>query len=357
MSNGAVKRMHSDIREFLKSSSLKEQGIFCTFDEDDVFRVRAMLVGPEDTPYEYGFYFFDMHFPQDYPFKPPHVTYETRMGRVRFHPNLYANSKVCLSILGTWSGPSWTSAQTLSSVLLTILSLLTKDPLTNEPGFETPKPHSKKDHENYESMVAFENYRTALFRMIEQPPNGFEAFVPIMHQCFVANASRIEKRLCILHERHAQPTKLHSRVYNFHTIVDYSACISYFYSIKHQLLPQSAVLAKTDEPEPDSHKQVATSGIQGAPTFEAPASQGQQEHSAILTAVPPVQKKIRIKKPKRKACEADLRGTIVTVEQGHGLEPVQYQSRKCKNTNACQPEKWQWRKLKQVVAAPSPPHT
>lgn len=28
-------------------------------------------------------------------------------GRVRFNPNLYDCGKVCLSLLGTWSGPSW----------------------------------------------------------------------------------------------------------------------------------------------------------------------------------------------------------------------------------------------------------
>ena len=32
-------------------------------------------------------------------------------GRVRFNPNLYACGKVCLSLLGTWSGPSWVPGQ------------------------------------------------------------------------------------------------------------------------------------------------------------------------------------------------------------------------------------------------------
>jgi ubiquitin-protein ligase len=53
----AIKRMHHDIRDFMRSTTLKDQGIFCIFDEEDVFRVRAMIVGPEDTPY-FGGYFF-----------------------------------------------------------------------------------------------------------------------------------------------------------------------------------------------------------------------------------------------------------------------------------------------------------
>lgn len=28
-------------------------------------------------------------------------------GCVRFNPNLYVCGKVCLSLLGTWSGPAW----------------------------------------------------------------------------------------------------------------------------------------------------------------------------------------------------------------------------------------------------------
>ena len=52
------------------------------------------------------------------------------------NPNLYENGKVCLSILGTWSGPGWTTACTLSSVLLSIQSLLNENPIHNEPGWE-----------------------------------------------------------------------------------------------------------------------------------------------------------------------------------------------------------------------------
>lgn len=73
---------------------------------------------------------------------------------VRFNPNLYRNGKVCLSILGyafislrksshfipfifsTWSGPSWSPAQCISSLLISIQSLMSEKPYHNEPGFE-----------------------------------------------------------------------------------------------------------------------------------------------------------------------------------------------------------------------------
>jgi hypothetical protein len=47
----------------------------------------------------------------------------------------YVDGKVCLSILGTWSGPGWAPVQTLMSVLLSILSLLSAAPYHNEPGY------------------------------------------------------------------------------------------------------------------------------------------------------------------------------------------------------------------------------
>lgn len=55
---------------------------------------------------------------------------------MRFNPNLYKNGKVCLSILGTWTGPAWSPALTLEKVFVSIQSLLSEQPYTNEPGYE-----------------------------------------------------------------------------------------------------------------------------------------------------------------------------------------------------------------------------
>ena len=59
-------------------------------------------------------------------------------GTVRFNPNLYADGKVCLSLLGTWEGPKWVpGVSTLSQVLLSIQSAILVDaPWANEPGDE-----------------------------------------------------------------------------------------------------------------------------------------------------------------------------------------------------------------------------
>ncbi|CAN0078898.1 unnamed protein product, partial [Hapterophycus canaliculatus] len=87
-----------------------DSSIFLRVDEDRFDVMRALITGPKGTPYEGGCFEFDILLPPDYPNKPPHVHFiTTGGGRVRFNPNLYNTGKVCLSLLGTWSGPGWNS--------------------------------------------------------------------------------------------------------------------------------------------------------------------------------------------------------------------------------------------------------
>lgn len=67
----------------------------------DVRHVRALIIGPPDTPYEFGFFEFAVKFTREYPTKAPAVNaITTNGGRTRFNPNIYAGGRVCLSILG-----------------------------------------------------------------------------------------------------------------------------------------------------------------------------------------------------------------------------------------------------------------
>ena len=115
---------------------MRAAGIYYWSHESDMRKGKALIIGPEDTPYAFCPLLFDIVLPDDYPFSPPKVTFVTSDGVTRFHPNLYIGGKVCLSILGTWAGPSWASIMSLSTVLLSIQSLLDNNPITNEPGWE-----------------------------------------------------------------------------------------------------------------------------------------------------------------------------------------------------------------------------
>ena len=52
-------------------------------------------MGPPDTPYEGGFFQAEMTFPKDYPNLPPTLQFTSEF----WHPNVYPDGKVCISIL------------------------------------------------------------------------------------------------------------------------------------------------------------------------------------------------------------------------------------------------------------------
>ena len=188
MSNLATKRIHADIK-LIKTGILDNENIYVDFNESDIFKARALVIGPpiKDSPYVGGFYFFDIEFPKNYPLSPPKVKFMTLYDRVRFNPNLYKCGKVCLSILNTWSGPGWTTAQNLYSVLISLQSLLHEFPIQNEPGWER---ETGKKSEDYNNVLAFFNIKVAVINMIEKTPKDFEVFKDIMIQYLVKNFNK-----------------------------------------------------------------------------------------------------------------------------------------------------------------------
>ncbi|XP_063226875.1 ubiquitin-conjugating enzyme E2 Z-like isoform X3 [Bacillus rossius redtenbacheri] len=141
-------------------------GLFVVPDENNMTVIHALITGSFDTPYEGGFFYFLIRCPSDYPIRPPRVKLMTTgAGTVRFNPNLYKCGKVCLSILGTWTGPSWSPAQSLASVLISIQSLLNDKPYHNEPGFEQER--CSGDISRYNDIIQHETIRVAVCGMLE----------------------------------------------------------------------------------------------------------------------------------------------------------------------------------------------
>ncbi|XP_052026810.1 ubiquitin-conjugating enzyme E2 D2-like [Apodemus sylvaticus] len=95
---------------------------------ENMFHWQATIMGPEDSPYQGGVFFLSIHFPTNYPFRPPKVSFMTRI----YHPNISKNGSICLDILNS----EWSPALTISKVLLSICSLLCnpnpEDPLVPE---------------------------------------------------------------------------------------------------------------------------------------------------------------------------------------------------------------------------------
>uniref|UniRef100_A0A2P2LWA2 UBC core domain-containing protein n=1 Tax=Rhizophora mucronata TaxID=61149 RepID=A0A2P2LWA2_RHIMU len=76
--------------------------------QDDVFHWQATIMGPADSPYAGGVFLVSIHFPPDYPFKPPKVLFKTKV----YHPNINSNGSICLDILKE----QWSPALTVSKV-------------------------------------------------------------------------------------------------------------------------------------------------------------------------------------------------------------------------------------------------
>ncbi|XP_070564188.1 probable ubiquitin-conjugating enzyme protein 17 [Ptychodera flava] len=169
------------------SSSLPlhlSSAIFVRTDDSKMNLMQALIVGPEDTPYSGGCYLFDIFFPHNYPSVPPQVHLQTTGGgAVRFNPNLYNCGKVCLSLLGTWSGQggeTWTELSTVLQLLVSIQSLiLVSEPYFNEPGYESQigTDHGQQNSQSYNQGVRVNNIKYAILSQLRNPSPAFEGVI------------------------------------------------------------------------------------------------------------------------------------------------------------------------------------
>ena len=214
MSN-IFKRIFKDISNF-KKGNYDENGIYCDFDEKNIKKVNILIIGPKGTPYEGGFYFFTLYFSDNYPLSPPSVKFKTygiiNNNSIRFNPNLYTNGKVCLSILGTWSGPGWSVCCTLTSVLLSLQSLLNDYPIHNEPGWENI---SNTDDRcvSYNKLVQYSNLSITVIDMLTHTPPEFQVFIPVMIKYLIQNKEFFYNYLNENIELYPTPTQLHSVIF------------------------------------------------------------------------------------------------------------------------------------------------
>jgi len=190
ISKETINRLLKDVKHIIKNP-LTENGIYYIHHDTDILKGYALIIGPSDTPYFGGNYFFEFLYPNDYPHSPPRVKYWTNGGNVRFNPNLYTCGKVCVSLLNTWRGDQWTSCQTISTVLLTLCTLLCKDPLLNEPGID----NTHKDMGSYDEIIQFANLDIAVCDIITKNPSVFmeffEHFYPFIKENFLKNYDKL----------------------------------------------------------------------------------------------------------------------------------------------------------------------
>ncbi|KAJ8594129.1 ubiquitin-conjugating enzyme [Rhizopogon salebrosus TDB-379] len=108
-------------------------------DDNNLYEWEIMIIGPPDTPYEGGFFKARLTFPSEYPLQPPKMRFITPM----WHPNIYADGVVCISILHAPgddqygyedAGERWMPVHTVETILVSVISLLSSEtPNTDSP--------------------------------------------------------------------------------------------------------------------------------------------------------------------------------------------------------------------------------
>lgn len=236
ISKESIHRLLRDVKNIIKNP-LTDNDIYYCHDDEDILKGYAMIVGPSETPYFAGYYFFEFNYPTDYPHSPPVLKYWTNDENIRFNPNLYTSGKVCVSLLNTWSGEQWTSCQTISTVLLTLCTLLCKDPLLNEPG--AAKTHM--DFHKYTRIIEYKNIDIAVLKMITKNPScfpdPFDIFYPVMREKFLKNVEPLKKYL--EDKLSEKPERLMTSYYSLNVFIDYPALYKKFESVVELIQPLS----------------------------------------------------------------------------------------------------------------------
>ncbi|KAH6911980.1 ubiquitin-conjugating enzyme [Coprinopsis sp. MPI-PUGE-AT-0042] len=134
-------------------------------DENNFFEWEIMIIGPQDTLYEGGFFKARLTFPPEYPLLPPKMRFLTDM----WHPNIYSDGTVCVSILHAPgedqygyedAGERWMPVHSVESILISVISLLSSD----KPNLDSPAnvDAAKEVREN------FEGYKKKVRRLVRR---------------------------------------------------------------------------------------------------------------------------------------------------------------------------------------------
>ncbi|KAI8897694.1 ubiquitin-conjugating enzyme/RWD-like protein [Globomyces pollinis-pini] len=125
--------------------------------ESNYFDWEALIMGPEGTPFEDGIFVAKLTFPKDYPLAPPVMKFTTEI----YHPNVYPDGTVCISILhAPGSDPHgyeqaserWSPVQSVEKILLSVMSMLAEPNVDSPASVDAAKMY-RNDKAQFEKMV------------------------------------------------------------------------------------------------------------------------------------------------------------------------------------------------------------
>uniref|UniRef100_A0A915PMA5 Ubiquitin-conjugating enzyme E2 G2 n=1 Tax=Setaria digitata TaxID=48799 RepID=A0A915PMA5_9BILA len=127
MAGYALKRLMAEYKQLTLNPP---EGIIAgPISEDNFFEWECLITGPDETCFENGVFPAKIVFPQDYPLSPPKMQFTCDI----FHPNIYPDGRVCISILHSpgddptgyeSSAERWSPVQSIEKILLSVVSML-----------------------------------------------------------------------------------------------------------------------------------------------------------------------------------------------------------------------------------------
>jgi ubiquitin-protein ligase len=171
-----LKRVMRDYQDLVKNGP--ENNIWIKPATPDGMDLFYIMIKASEGPYQGSLFFFTLEpwttytglenqSGHTYPATPPKVLHQSPFS-IRAHPNLYhtggdykdtgrvGGAKVCLSILGTWSGPGWTPMYTFMHIFQSIHMILDNEPLRNEPGYTNGNHPAIADFTKYVQYVCLQ---------------------------------------------------------------------------------------------------------------------------------------------------------------------------------------------------------
>lgn len=151
----AQRRLLKEYKELLKDPT--EGIVAAPISESNLFNWHCLLVGPPGTPYEHGVFAAKMSFPKDYPLSPPKLKFTSEI----FHPNIYKDGTVCISILHPpgndpmmyeSADERWGPLQSIEKILLSVCSMLA-EPNPNSPANVDAAKLWREDRELFNKVV------------------------------------------------------------------------------------------------------------------------------------------------------------------------------------------------------------
>ena len=149
----SIRRLQSELKQIIKDPNY-HYSIYPN--ENDFYKWNFIMIGPEDTLFEGGIFEGYMLFKNDYPNKAPDVVVTSKI----FHPNIYKNGKVCMSILHDgrdmygYENDSirWNPTQGVNSIMMSLISILS-DPNTESPANIDASKMYENNLEEYKKIV------------------------------------------------------------------------------------------------------------------------------------------------------------------------------------------------------------